>query len=116
MPVVARLNSVVCACKSKQCRVDALHACVFDTATLASSSVFTPLVKLLPQTSPYLAKTHIADEIQPSRTTERLEWEALQEPLSGARDATRGHLAPSRRHEYRPTRDQGARGAARAGS
>ncbi len=48
--------------------------------------------------------------------TARDSREALQEPLSGARDATRGHLAPSRRHEYRPTRDQGARGAARAGS
>ena len=69
MPVVARLNSVVCACKSKQCRVDAVDACVFDTATLASSSVFTPLAKL-PQTSPHLANTHFPNRIQPSRTTQ----------------------------------------------
>ena len=57
MPVVARLNSVVCACKSKQCRVDAVDACVFDTATLASSSVFTPLAKLLLKRA-HTSRTH----------------------------------------------------------
>ena len=70
MPVVARFNSVVCACKSEQCRVDAVDACVFDTATLASSRVFTLLAKLLPQTSPYLAKTRFSDIIRfPDHTT-----------------------------------------------
>ena len=39
MPVVARLNSVLCACKSKQCRVYTVDACVFDTATLAAVRV-----------------------------------------------------------------------------
>ena len=83
MPVVARLNSVVCACKSKQCRVDAVDACVFDTATLASSSVFTPLAKLLRKRA-HTSRTHTSriESSLPGPYNPRRE-EALRAHISG---------------------------------
>ena len=117
MPVVARLNSVVCACKSKQCRVDAVDACVFDTATLASSSVFTPLAKLLLKRA-HTSRTHTSriESSLPGLHNPRREEGAAGAALRrsrrdarapGAVEASRvqAHAGP-RRPRSRPRREQ----------
>ena len=117
MPVVARLNSVVCACKSKQCRVDAVDACVFDTATLASSSVFTPLAKLLRKRA-HTSRTHTSriESSLPGLHSPRLEWGRCRCRSPALARATRGTWRRRGVTSTGPHEKKSARGATRAGS